>query len=33
VPVTFASGAILKTTPTVGATIRVRGLLFFNGGA
>ena len=32
VPVTFASGAILKTTPTAGATIRVRGLLFFNGG-
>jgi len=33
VPVTFASGATLKITPTAGATIRVRGLLFFNGTA
>jgi hypothetical protein len=33
VPVTFATGAILKTTPTAGATIRVRGLVFFDGTA
>jgi predicted small secreted protein len=33
VPVTFASGATLKTTPVAGATIRVRGLVFFNAGA
>jgi Domain of unknown function (DUF5666) len=33
VPVTFANGATLKTTPTAGATIRVRGLVFFNAGA
>lgn len=31
VPVTFANGATLKTTPVVGATIRVRGLVFVNG--
>ncbi len=33
VPVTFANGATLKTTPIAGATIRVRGLVFFNAGA
>jgi hypothetical protein len=33
VPITFANGATLKTTPTAGATIRVRGLVFFNAGA
>jgi|SRR5215472_1283298 len=33
VPVTFASGATLKITPTAGATIRVRGLVFFDGTA
>ena len=33
VPVTIANGATLKTTPTAGTTIRVRGLVFFNGGA
>jgi hypothetical protein len=33
IPVTFANGATLKTTPTAGATIRVRGLVFFNAGA
>lgn len=33
VPVTFANGATLKTTPTAGATIRVRGLVFVNGTA
>jgi predicted small secreted protein len=33
VPVTFANGATLKTTPVAGATIRVRGLVFFNAGA
>jgi hypothetical protein len=33
VPVTFANGATLKVTPTAGATIRVRGLLFFNAGS
>jgi Domain of unknown function (DUF5666) len=33
VPVTFANGATLKTTPTPGATIRVRGLVFINGTA
>lgn len=33
VPVTFANGATLKVTPTAGATIRVRGLVFFNAGA
>lgn len=33
VPVTFANGAELKTTPTAGATIRVRGLVFVNGTA
>lgn len=33
VPVTFASGATLKTTPVAGATIRVRGLVFVNGTA
>jgi hypothetical protein len=33
VPVTFANGATLKTTPVAGATIRVRGLVFFNGTA
>jgi hypothetical protein len=32
VAVTFANGATLKTTPVAGATIRVRGLVFFNGG-
>jgi hypothetical protein len=32
VPVTFANGATLKTTPVAGATIRVRGLVFFNAG-
>lgn len=31
VPVILANGANLKTTPTAGATIRVRGLVFFNG--
>ena len=31
VPVTFANGATLKTTPVAGATIRVRGLVFVNG--
>ena len=33
IPVTFANNATLKTTPTAGATIRVRGLVFFNAGA
>jgi Domain of unknown function (DUF5666) len=33
VPVTFANGATLKTTPVPGATIRVRGLVFVNAGA
>jgi hypothetical protein len=33
IPITFANGATLKTTPTAGATIRVRGLVFFNAGA
>jgi len=33
VPVTFASGANLEMTPVVGATIRVRGLVFVNGTA
>jgi len=33
VPVTFANGATLKTTPVAGATIRVRGLVFVNGAA
>jgi len=33
VPVTIANGANLKVTPTAGATVRVRGLLFFNAGA
>ena len=33
VPVTFANGATLKTTPVAGATIRVRGLVFVNGTA
>jgi hypothetical protein len=33
VPVTFANGATLKTTPVAGATIRVRGLVFINGTA
>jgi hypothetical protein len=33
VPVTFASGATLKTTPVPGATIRVRGLVFVTGTA
>ncbi|MGC2695440.1 MAG: DUF5666 domain-containing protein [Candidatus Angelobacter sp.] len=33
VPVTFANGASLLTTPTAGATVRVRGLVFFNAGA
>jgi hypothetical protein len=32
VAVTFATGANLKTTPLAGATIRVRGLVFFNAG-
>jgi hypothetical protein len=32
VAVTFANGATLKTTPVAGATIRARGLVFFNGG-
>lgn len=31
VPVTFANGADLRTTPAPGATIRVRGLVFVNG--
>ena len=31
VPVILANGANLITTPTAGATIRVRGLVFFNG--
>jgi hypothetical protein len=29
----FANGANLQTTPTAGATIRVRGLVFVNGTA
>jgi hypothetical protein len=33
VPVTFANGANIKTVPTAGSTIRVRGLVFFNAGA
>jgi hypothetical protein len=33
VPVTFANGATLKTTPVAGATIRVRGLVFVSGTA
>jgi hypothetical protein len=33
VPVTIANGANLKITPTAGATVRVRGLVFFNAGA
>jgi hypothetical protein len=33
VTVTFANGAALKTTPTAGAAIRVRGLVFVNGTA
>lgn len=32
VAVTFANGATLKTTPAAGATIRARGLVFFNAG-
>ncbi len=32
VAVTFANGATLKTTPVAGATIRARGLVFFNTG-
>jgi hypothetical protein len=32
VAVTFATGANLKTVPLAGATIRVRGLVFFNAG-
>jgi hypothetical protein len=32
VAVTFATGANLKTIPLAGATIRVRGLVFFNAG-
>jgi hypothetical protein len=32
VAVTFANGATLKTTPVAGATIRARGLVFFNNG-
>lgn len=32
VAVTFANGATLKTTPVAGATIRARGLVFFNAG-
>ena len=31
VSVTFANGADLKMTPAAGATIRVRGLVFFSG--
>jgi Domain of unknown function (DUF5666) len=31
VPVTFANGATLKVTPTPGMSIRVRGLVFFDG--
>jgi hypothetical protein len=33
VPVTFANGATLKVTPSPGAAIRVRGLVFVNGSA
>ena len=33
IPVTFASGANLKATATAGGNIRVRGLVFVNGGA
>jgi hypothetical protein len=33
VPVTFANGATLKVTPSPGAAIRVRGLVFVNGTA
>jgi uncharacterized protein DUF5666 len=33
VPVTIVSGTNLKVTPTAGATVRVRGLVFFNAGA
>ncbi len=33
VPVTFANGATLLSTPVAGATIRVRGLVFVNGTA
>ncbi|HEY4677592.1 MAG TPA: DUF5666 domain-containing protein, partial [Candidatus Angelobacter sp.] len=32
VAVTFANGATLKTAPVAGATIRARGLVFFNAG-
>lgn len=32
VAVTFANGAALNTTPVAGATIRARGLVFFNAG-
>ena len=33
VPVTIVSGTNLKVTPTAGATVRVRGLVFVNAGA
>jgi len=33
VAVTMANGANLKVTPTAGATVRVRGVVFFNAGA
>src|SRR5262249_7566765 len=33
IPVTIASGTELKVTPTAGATVRVRGLVFVNAGA
>jgi len=33
VPVTIVSGTNVKTTPTAGATVRVRGLVFVNAGA
>jgi hypothetical protein len=33
VPVTIVSGTNLKVTPAAGATVRVRGLVFFNAGA
>ena len=33
VPVTIVNGTNLQVTPTAGATVRVRGLVFFNAGA
>ncbi|HZS28762.1 MAG TPA: hypothetical protein VFB76_16155, partial [Candidatus Angelobacter sp.] len=32
IPVTIVNGTNLQVTPTAGATVRVRGLVFFNAG-